>query len=119
MDVRDYRKRYEAELASQSAAIDAVSAADGDADRVYRDRIVAGEIRQQLEAVRVREKILGMDLEPSHGWTRGHHLGDVGEPKTDAGDGHILLLATSAEDFHRRCVRSSRRAHRSRPSDRC
>jgi hypothetical protein len=52
---------------------------------VNGDGIVAGEIRQQLEPMRIREEILGMDLEPSDRRASGHHLRDVREPKTDTG----------------------------------
>ena len=78
----------------------AVGAADGDADGVHGDRVVASEIRQQFESMRIREKVLRMNLEPTDGWASGHHLRDVRKPKADtgpfrrvwsgvAGDGHV------------------------------
>ena len=42
----------------QMCAIDAIGAADRDPDRVNGNRIVAGEIRQQFETVRIREEVL-------------------------------------------------------------
>ncbi len=69
----------------QMRTIDAVGAADRDPDRVHGNRIVTGEIRQQFESVRIRQKVLGMDFEPPDGWASGHHLRDVRKPKTDTG----------------------------------
>ena len=110
-------------------AINPVGAADGDADGVHRDRVVAGQIRQQLEGMGIREKVFRMDLEPSDRGASGHHLRKVRKPKTDTGlfkrqwsgvtgDGHVLLLVTSVEGCHRRCGRSSPPARRSTLSDR-
>ena len=86
--------------AHQVVTVDAVGAADGDADGVHRDRVIASEIRQQLESVRIREKVLRMNLEPSDGRASGHHLRNVRKPKADTGpfsrvwsgvtgDGHV------------------------------
>ena len=71
--------------AHQVLTVNAVGAPDGDADRVNRDRIIACEIRQQLESVRIREKVLRVNLEPSDGRASGHHLRNVRKPKTDTG----------------------------------
>src|SRR6266446_6519628 len=82
--------------------INAVGTADGDADGMNRDRVVASEIRAQLESVRIGEKILRMNLEPSDGRASGHHLRNVRKPKADTGpfsralssvtgDGHVSL----------------------------
>ena len=71
--------------ALEMRTVDAVGAADRDADGVHRDRVVAREIRQQLESVRIGEKVLRMNLEPSDRWASGHHLRDVRKPKTDTG----------------------------------
>src|SRR5713101_7124626 len=109
--------------------INAVGTADGDADGVNRDRVVASEIREQLESVRIGEKVLRMNLGPADGRASGHHLRNVRKPKADTGpfsrvwsvvtgDGHVRFLVTSAEGCHRRCARSSRPARRSRPWDR-
>jgi len=86
--------------ARQMDTINAVGAADGDADSVNGDRVIASEIRQQLDSVRIREKVLRMNLEPSDVRTSGHHLRNVRKPKADtgpfsrglfgvAGDGHV------------------------------
>ena len=86
--------------ARQMDTINAVGAADGDADGVNRDRVVASEIRKQLESVRIGEKVLRMNLEPSDGRASGHHLRNVRKPKADTGpfsrglsgvtgDGHV------------------------------
>ena len=86
--------------AHQVVTVDAVGAADRDADGVHRDRVIASKIRQQLESVWIREKVLGMNLEPSDGRAGGHHLRNVRKPKADAGpfsrawsgvtgDGHV------------------------------
>ena len=66
-------------------SIEAVGAANGDADRMHGNGVVAREIEQQLRRVRIRQKVLRMDLEPSDGGTRGHHLGQVRQPQPDAG----------------------------------
>ena len=71
--------------AREMRPIDAVGAADRDADRVHRERVVAREIRQQLDGVRIGEEVLRMDLEPADGRASGHHLRDVREPQADAG----------------------------------
>jgi hypothetical protein len=63
---------------------------------------VCSEICQQLESVRIREKVLRMNFEPSDGRASGHHLRDVRKPKADTGpfsrlwsgvrsDGHVPL----------------------------
>ena len=49
---------------------------------ILRTRI-GQEIREQLETMRIGEKILRMDLEPPDGRASGHHLRNVREPKTD------------------------------------
>src|SRR6266852_5412915 len=89
--------------ACQMDTINAVGAADGDADGVHRDRVVAIEIREQLKSVRIREKVLRMNLEPSDVRASGHHLRKVRKPKADTGpfsgglsdvtgDGHVPFL---------------------------
>ena len=86
--------------ARQVLTVNTVGAPDGDADRVNRDRIIACEIRQQLESVWIGEKILRVNLEPSDGRVSGHHLRNVRKPKADTGpfsrvwsgvtgDGHV------------------------------
>ena len=65
-----------------------------------RDRVIASQIRQQLESVRIRKKVLRMNLEPSDRRASGHHLRKVRKPKADTGpfsrlwsgvtgDGHV------------------------------
>src|SRR5436190_8283447 len=91
---------YQSPRAPQVFTVDAVGASNGDPDRVHRDRVIPSKIRQQLESVRIREKVLRVDLEPSDGRASGHHLRNVRKPKTDAGpfsrvwssvtgDGHV------------------------------
>ena len=100
--------------------IDAVGAADRNPDRVDRDRIVARKIGEEFERVRIREEVLGMDLEPSDGGASSHHLREVRKPKADTGpfsralscvtgDGHVpaprlLRLHAAADDPHW-CIR--------------
>src|SRR5688572_32641448 len=104
---------HQSAYAPQVFAVDAVGAADGNPDRVYGDWIITSKIRQQLESVRIREKVLRVDLEPSDERACGHHLRNVRKPKTDAGpfsrvwssvtgDGHVpsslLRLKGAADD---------------------
>ena len=61
-------------------AVDPIRAADGDADGMHRDGVVAREIEEQLRGVRIRQKGLGMNLEPGGVGTRGHQLCEVRQP---------------------------------------
>ncbi len=67
--------------------VDAVDAADRDADGVHRDRIIGRDRFQKLHRMRIGEEILRVDFEPAHGRAGGRDLGEVREAQTDTGGG--------------------------------
>ena len=71
--------------ARKMPAVDAVGTADRDADRMHRDRVVAGDILEQLPRMGIGEEVLGVDFEPGGLWTGGRDFGDVLKPQADPG----------------------------------
>ena len=72
----------------------------GQVPLVIEQAVAYAKIRQQFEPVWIGEEVLRMNLEPSHGWSSGHHLRNVRKPKADTGpfsyglsgvigDGHV------------------------------
>src|SRR5262245_14045620 len=68
----------------QMHLIDSAGRAHRNADAVQRNRVIRRQIHQQLFRMRVGQKVLRMDFEPTATWPGGYHLRQMRKAETDA-----------------------------------